>query len=162
MSAPSSPGSSCSILMSEDFKPDPNVVKMLVTILIARHGVLHFHGQTGELATFQWWEICRGSCVSANSRDMPRGKSVCTSCILSSKRVCKVVICIIFDNIAPSAHTVTTPSTYIIVLGITRKDNTADQVGFIYGLAIEIELRRLYPNDFWSQPLRRVGLDEDY
>jgi hypothetical protein len=33
---------------------DPKVVRMLVTILIARHGILHYHGETGELATFQW------------------------------------------------------------------------------------------------------------
>ncbi|KAG1793447.1 uncharacterized protein HD556DRAFT_1308593 [Suillus plorans] len=52
MSAPSSPCSMCSTLL--EFKADPNVVNMLVKILTSRHGVLHYHGQTGELATFQW------------------------------------------------------------------------------------------------------------
>ncbi|KAG1843449.1 hypothetical protein DFJ58DRAFT_731565 [Suillus subalutaceus] len=49
----SSPSSTCSSLEPE-FEADPKIVKMLVTILIARHGILHYHGQTGELATFQW------------------------------------------------------------------------------------------------------------
>ncbi|KAG1851798.1 hypothetical protein C8R48DRAFT_676384 [Suillus tomentosus] len=52
MSAPSSPCSTCSTL--PEFKADPNMVNMLVKILTSRHGVLHYHGQTGELATFQW------------------------------------------------------------------------------------------------------------
>ena len=51
MSAPSSPSSECSTL---EFEADPKVVKMLVMVLTCRHGILHYHGQTGELATYQW------------------------------------------------------------------------------------------------------------
>ncbi|OJA17982.1 hypothetical protein AZE42_09892 [Rhizopogon vesiculosus] len=55
MSAPSSPHSACSTLDApESVVPDRKVVKILVKILTARHGVLHYHGQTGELATYQW------------------------------------------------------------------------------------------------------------
>ncbi|KAG1806052.1 hypothetical protein EV424DRAFT_1350874 [Suillus variegatus] len=55
MSAPSSPYSESSVLSMEfEFVANPKVLKMLVTILIARHGILHYHSQTEELATFQW------------------------------------------------------------------------------------------------------------
>ncbi|KAG2748118.1 hypothetical protein P692DRAFT_201806123 [Suillus brevipes Sb2] len=37
-----------------EFEPDPNMIDMLVRVLIAHHGILHYHGQTRELATFQW------------------------------------------------------------------------------------------------------------
>lgn len=55
MSAPLSPTSTCSELEPPEFEPDPTVVKLLVRILLSRHGVLHYHGQTGELMTFQWY-----------------------------------------------------------------------------------------------------------
>lgn len=59
MSAPSSPCSGYSTLSTEfEFEADPKVVKMLVIILTRRHGILHYHSQTGELATFQWWITC--------------------------------------------------------------------------------------------------------
>jgi hypothetical protein len=58
MSAPSSPSSEYSTLstefMPDMFVPDPKVIKMLVAIIIARHGILHYHGEMRELAMFQW------------------------------------------------------------------------------------------------------------
>jgi len=55
MSAPSSTYSEDSKLSTEfEFVADLKVVRMLVTILIARHSILHYHGEMGELATFQW------------------------------------------------------------------------------------------------------------
>jgi hypothetical protein len=54
MSAPSSPHSECSLLEPPKFEVDPKVLKMLVEILICRHGILHYHAKTDELTTFQW------------------------------------------------------------------------------------------------------------
>ncbi|KAG1893717.1 uncharacterized protein F5891DRAFT_1196060 [Suillus fuscotomentosus] len=54
MSSLSSPSSAYSTLEPLEFKADPEVVSMLVQILTTRHGILHYHGETGELATYQW------------------------------------------------------------------------------------------------------------
>ncbi|KAG1843991.1 hypothetical protein C8R48DRAFT_780445 [Suillus tomentosus] len=54
MSSLSSPSSAYSTLEPPEFKADPEVVSMLVQILTTRHGILHYHGETGELATYQW------------------------------------------------------------------------------------------------------------
>ncbi|KAG2737601.1 hypothetical protein P692DRAFT_20883398 [Suillus brevipes Sb2] len=55
MSAPSSPYSECSSLLTEyECAADPIIVKMLVAIIICRHGILHYHAPTAELTTFQW------------------------------------------------------------------------------------------------------------
>ncbi|KAG1844759.1 hypothetical protein C8R48DRAFT_678365 [Suillus tomentosus] len=50
----SATSSRCYSIEPPEFKADPKMVSMLVNILTARHGILHFHGQTGELTTFQW------------------------------------------------------------------------------------------------------------
>jgi hypothetical protein len=54
MLTPSSPCSECSTLAPAEYEADPNVVKLLVRILTARHGILQYHGQTGELSTYPW------------------------------------------------------------------------------------------------------------
>lgn len=54
MSLPSSPRSECSTLSEYEFVADPEVVKMLASIITCRHGILHYHSQTRELTTFQW------------------------------------------------------------------------------------------------------------
>ncbi|KAG2737999.1 hypothetical protein P692DRAFT_20882954 [Suillus brevipes Sb2] len=54
MSAPSSPSSECSALAPPEYTPDPNVVNLLVRIVTARHGILHYHPQTRELSTYPW------------------------------------------------------------------------------------------------------------
>lgn len=54
MSVPSSLCSECSMLASPEFKADPNVIGLLVRILTARHGILHYHGQTGKLSMYLW------------------------------------------------------------------------------------------------------------
>lgn len=58
MSISASPASCCSSLESREFVVDQKILKMLVDIIIARHGILHYHPQTRELATFQWWVLC--------------------------------------------------------------------------------------------------------
>jgi hypothetical protein len=55
MTVPTSPSSTCSELEPPKFVADPKIVRMLVQILISRHSVLHYHGQTQELAMYQWW-----------------------------------------------------------------------------------------------------------
>jgi hypothetical protein len=54
MSAPSSPSSEWSELALPEYTPDPNVVKLLVQILTAQHGILQYHAQTRELSTYPW------------------------------------------------------------------------------------------------------------
>ncbi|KAG2750768.1 hypothetical protein P692DRAFT_201804313 [Suillus brevipes Sb2] len=54
MSIPSSPSSTRLSLEPARFVADPKIVKMIVSIVTARHGILHYHGQTAELSTFQW------------------------------------------------------------------------------------------------------------
>lgn len=54
MSVLSSPSSECLTLDSREFKVNPKVLEMLVRVLTCCHGILHYHMQTRELATFQW------------------------------------------------------------------------------------------------------------
>ncbi|KAG2109544.1 hypothetical protein DEU56DRAFT_762410 [Suillus clintonianus] len=60
MSVPSSPCSECSTLAPPEFEVDQHVVNLLVRIVTARHGILHYHSQTGELSTYLWPTDRRG------------------------------------------------------------------------------------------------------
>lgn len=51
---PSSPKSDWSDLEPEVYEVDPTVVRLLVQIVFARHGILQYHAQTRELSTYPW------------------------------------------------------------------------------------------------------------
>jgi hypothetical protein len=56
MSTPSSPLSE----HSDVFEVDHKIVKMIVSVIMCQHGILHYHAQTWELTMFQWSDLFCG------------------------------------------------------------------------------------------------------